>query len=193
MGLEFYRYVYVYVFTRSRWSVSWIVSTVPSRRIVSTCLILSLFERLPKDLGLLQLDTKWKGVAGIWESTRYTSSYALDILHSTRHLSMEDDVVFTDDFTPSTLLLIKEHVTHLPTDFDIYYLGCMPYIGFPLSSSVFKCKAVQTHCFIQSKKCMTILKETPFVSRYFTYMSYIDVWLSFHTKQYTIYPIKAIQ
>ena len=146
-----------------------------------------------KDLELLNLDKKWKGIAGIWESVRYVSSYANRILHSNCNLVMEDDIIFSPQFTPDKLLMIRNHINRIYDDYDVYYIGCLPYIGFPISQNLFRCKAVQTHCHIQSNRFMNTIYNTPFTPSYITYMSYIDVWISLYSKQYTIYPIMAIQ
>ena len=98
-------------------------------------------------------------------------------LNSRLNLSMEDDILFDPLFSPQKLKVIQSYIQSLPSDFDIYYLGCVPYIGIPKSFELdlFQCKAVQTHCFIQSRKCMEKLYSTPFVPRHCTYFSYLDI------------------
>lgn len=93
--------------------------------------------------GDIQLDSKGemrnRGVVGCWLSHKrlLTHLASLDVPGTHGHLVVEDDVMFPTDFLETTDEWHKVY-THIPTDWDIVYLGLSSPIGSVVANRVLR-------------------------------------------------------
>jgi hypothetical protein len=133
------------------------------------------------------------GVYGCYESHRTVAQMALKKNCET-NLVFEDDVMFLKSLTPNYLNQISIDVrTKLPLTWDIYFLGHKPnnlWAGTQrLDKHLHKVKSFLAHAYIQSRKFMTTLDQTPFLSNHLD----IDNWMSKTCEQFACSPMIAVQ
>ena len=128
-----------------------------------------------------------KGTVGCYDSHRKVIKKALK-RGSNNCLVFEDDVYFA---RPSSIHKYIYRYNKLPKDWDIYYMGHFPRVGYPIYDGLYRTFSTDAHAYMMNHNAMKKLAKTPYGK--WGLNCGIDIYHMLKCKCYTVYPMSAHQ
>lgn len=84
---------------------------------------------------------------GCWNSHRKVIKKAKESLY-TKILIFEDDMYFSKDYNIKTVNNIKNDISILPVDWDVFYLGHFPLYSYHYKNNIYRTFSLSLHAYI---------------------------------------------